>query len=133
MRIAPIITALCLTPMLVQAAIPEHIDQTFARYTALPEELHPVLASVTDKESADQATEALNALLPKIYDLRTELRAISELPTDVRTELLRKYETPMRRNWGKVYEEIFRLQTARCYDSLSFFKQFHALCMMLNK
>lgn len=118
---------------MVQAAIPEYIDQTFAQFTAIPEELYPILAGVTDRESADQATEALNALLPKVYDIRTELRNITELPVDVKTELLRKYEIPMRRNWGKVYEEIFRLQKVRCYDSLSFFKQFHALCMMLNK
>ena len=93
----------------------------------------PILESVTDRESADAAAPRLNAVLPRVYDARTELTAISSLPPQVRREVLQKYEQSMRENWGKLYEQLFRLQQARCYNSLAFFRQFHALCAMLNK
>ena len=117
----------------VHAAIPAGIDRAFSDFTSLPNELIPVLEGVTDRESAENATEKLNNLLPKVYDARTAMQRITALPTDVKAEVIRKYGKEMQTNWGKVYEQIFRLQQVRCYNSLSFFKQFHALCMMLDK
>ena len=118
---------------MVQAAIPTNIDNAFASYTKLPEQLLPVLQNVKDKESADKSADALNAVLPQLYDLRTELTKITTLSPEVSAEIVRKYSHAVRQNWGKVYEEIFRLQKQRCYNSLSFFKQFQVLCMMLDQ
>ena len=115
------------------AAIPVGIDRAFSDFTTLPDELLPVLEGVTDRESAENATEKLNNLLPKVYDARTAMQRITSLSADVKAEVIKKYGKEMQTNWGKVYEQIFRLQQVRCYNSLSFFKQFHALCMMLDK
>ncbi len=128
-----IFAAIALLPSIIQGAIPQEIDSAFAHYTALPNTLVPILESVTDRESADAAAPRLNAVLPRVYDARTELTAITSLPPQVRQEVLQKYEQAMRENWGKLYEQLFRLQQVRCYNSLSFFRQFHALCAMLNK
>lgn len=134
MRFHPLAAALAaLVPALAQAAIPTDIDNAFARYTQMPHELLPILRKAQDKESANAAATELNAVLPKLYDLRSELTKISSLNPEVSAELVRKYSMTMRRNWGKVYEEIFRLQKQRCYDSLAFFKQFQVLCMMLDQ
>ncbi|MBR5887366.1 MAG: hypothetical protein IKZ07_04060 [Akkermansia sp.] len=120
-------------PGMVQAAIPPAVDHAFSEYTELPTELLPILASVTDRDSADEAAEKLNAMLPRVYDTRSSIARIQTLSPSVKQELLQKYEVKMRENWGSVYEHIFRLQKYRCYNSLAFFKQFHALCMMLDK
>ncbi|MDO5469852.1 MAG: hypothetical protein Q4F38_01005 [Akkermansia sp.] len=134
MRFHPLAAALAaLVPALAQAAIPADIDNAFARYTQMPHELLPILRKAQDKESANAAATELNAVLPKLYELRSELTKISSLKPEVSAELVRKYSMTMRRNWGKVYEEIFRLQKQRCYDSLAFFKQFQVLCMMLDQ
>lgn len=129
-------TAFAVYPLLLAVAhadIPAGIDRAFSDFTALPGELLPVLEEVNDRESADNAAEKLNNLLPKVYDARTAMQRITSLPEDVKGEVIRKYGKDMQTNWGKVYEQIFRLQQVRCYNSLSFFKQFHALCMMLDK
>ncbi len=120
-------------PGMVQAAIPPAIDRAFSEYAELPTELLPILASVTDHESAEEAATKLNAMLPRVYDTRTSIARIQALSPSVKREVLQKYESKMRENWGTVYEHIFRLQKFRCYNSLAFFKQFHALCMMLDK
>lgn len=127
------LASLLILPGLVQAAIPAETDRAFADFTALPLELLPVLEGVTDRDSAEQSAEKLNALLPRVYDSRTAMTRIETLTPEVKRELLQKYEKDMRNNWGKVYTQIFRLQNQRCYNSLAFFKQFHALCMMLDK
>lgn len=127
------VALLLLLPGLAQAALQPETDRAFADFTALPLELLPVLEGVTDRESAEQSAEKLNALLPRVYDSRTAMTRIQTLTLAEKRELLQKYEKDMRANWGKVYAEIFRLQNNRCYNSLAFFKQFHTLCMMLNK
>ncbi len=133
MKFPVVLAASPLLLVVSQAAIPEGIDRAFADFTVLPTELLPVLESVTDRESAENATEKLNNLLPKVYDARTSIQRIPSLPPAVKEEIVSKYGKDMQTNWGKVYEQIFRLQQVRCYNSLSFFKQFHALCMMLDK
>lgn len=116
----------------VQAAIPPETEHAFALYNELPALLVPVLESVTDKESADAAASRLNAVLPKVYDARSALQNISLTP-ETQMEIRQKYEQKMREDWGRVYSHIFRLQKNRCYLSLDFFKQFHALCLMLDQ
>lgn len=133
MKFSIVFTVCPLLFAVAHAAIPAGIDRAFSDFTALPVELLPVLEGVTDRDSAEKATEKLNNLLPKVYDARTAIQRISTLPADVKAEVIKKYGKDMQTNWGKVYEQIFRLQQVRCYNSLSFFKQFHALCMMLDK
>lgn len=116
-----------------EQAIPADIDKAFAEYVALPNTLLPILEEVKDKATADAAADKLYAELPKVYDSRSELQKIATLPPEVAQHLKQKYEKEMRSRWGKVYNHIFRLQKARCYDSLPFFKQFHTLCMMLEQ
>lgn len=133
MKFPIVFTVYPLLLAVAHAAIPAGIDRAFSDFTALPAELLPVLEGITDRDSAENATEKLNNLLPKVYDARTAMQRITTLPADVKAEIISKYGKEMQANWGKVYEQIFRLQQVRCYNSLSFFKQFHALCMMLDK
>ncbi len=128
---------LCITAApLVSASepsIPAEIDKAFAEYVALPDQLEPILAEVKDKASADKAADRLFTELQKVYDARSALQKITDLPPNVAEELKKKYEKTMRTRWGAIYEHIFRLQKVRCYDSIPFFKQFHTLCMMLEQ
>ncbi|MDO5472007.1 MAG: hypothetical protein Q4F35_01605 [Akkermansia sp.] len=135
MRTSPLVAGIGLTALtsIVQAAIPQNIDQAFERFTALPNTLVPILEKAKDRQSADAAAKELNDALPLIYDARTEFMNIQSLSPEVSAEVLMKYEKNMRRNWGKVYENIFRLQKARCYDSIAFFKEFQTLCAMLEQ
>ena len=133
MKIPIVFTVFPALLAVAHASIPVGIDRAFSDFTTLPDELLPVLEGVTDRDSAENATEKLNNLLPKVYDARTAMQRITSLSADVKAEVIKKYGKEMQTNWGKVYEQIFRLQQVRCYNSLSFFKQFHALCMMLDK
>lgn len=115
------------------AAIPENIDRIFTNYLQLAEDLEPVLAEAKNRESAEAAAVKLNALLPRVYDARSELMQIEQLSTEVQAEVRVKYGKDMQQKWGKVYEQIFRLEHAKCYASPAFFTQFRALCMMLQQ
>ena len=116
----------------LQAAVSTEMEQLFESYINLASELTPVLESATDKQSAENAAAPLYNLLPKVYDMRTELQKIENLTPEDAAELQQKYAKRMQTEWGKVYEHIFRLEKANCYHSLAFFKQFRALCMMLK-
>lgn len=116
-----------------QAAIPSDLQQTFENYIALAREIEPILAGATDKQTADDSALALYDILPKVYEARTVLQKIENLTPELQAELVEKYGKTMQTEWGKVYEQIFRLEKVNCYHSLSFFKQFRALCMMLQQ
>lgn len=116
-----------------QAAIPEELDRIFSGYMQLADDLAPVLAEAKDKDSAEAAAVKLNALLPRVYDARSELMKIEKLSPEEQAELQQKYGKAMQQKWGKVYEQIFRLEHAKCYASPAFFTQFRALCMMLQQ
>ena len=133
MKITHLIPALACTCMYAQAAIPADIDTTFKNYIQLATELEPVLATVKDRQTAEAATQPLYDLLPKVYEARTALLKIESLPTEVQAEVVQQYGKTMQVEWGKVYAHIFRIEKANCYHSLSFFKQFRALCMMLQQ
>lgn len=125
--------ALPATCSIVQAAIPQDIDQAFAQYIALSDKLLPILIKAQDKDSADAAASELYAVLPLVYDARSAVSKIDQLSPEVSTEVVMKYEKPMRQKWGAVYSHIFRLQKSRCYDSLALFKQFQTLCALLDQ
>lgn len=129
----PCLGVLPIVAGVVQAAIPANVEQAFEMYCSVPNELVPILEKVTDKESADAAAPALLKVLPKLYDVRTALSSIDKMSPEVEAEVRKKYAAQMQRNWGKLYEQIFRLQQVDCYKSPAFFKQFYVLCMMLNK
>ncbi len=128
------LVACTLTPAAeAQNAIPPLVDEAFASYAALPSKLVPVLSKVKDKESADTAAPALFALLPEVYDTRTALHRIGEMGRAETQLVQQKYETQLRREWGKLFEQIYRLQKTQCYGSQELFKQFQILCLMLEK
>ncbi len=116
-----------------QAGIPPSVDAAFDRYVRLPDTLVPILESATDKASADAAADALFAALPELYEARSGLEAIAALSPAETAAVEEKYGLAMRRNWGKVFQEIYRLQRARCYESVPLLKQFQTMCMMLEK
>lgn len=116
-----------------EASIPAEVDKAFANYVALPGSIVPILERVKDKTTADAEADNLYKELTKVYDTRSELQKITNLPPDVAEQLKQKYASDMRTRWGEVYKHIFRLQKVRCYDSVPFFKQFHTLCMMLEQ
>ncbi len=119
---------------LVQAQeIAPGVDAAFAAYAGLPSKLVPILASAQDKDSADAAAPCLKAALPAVYDARTALHNIPALSKEETQLVQRKYETQLRREWGTLFEQIYRLQKAQSYGSLAFFRQFQTLCLMLEK
>ncbi len=108
------------------------VDQIFVRYVKLGEELAPVLASAKDAAGAEKAAPALQALLPRVMDSGRELKSISALSQEDSQHIRAKFERPMREAWGKVYDEIYRLQKSRCYECVSFFRSFSILCSLLE-
>ncbi|MBE6417828.1 MAG: hypothetical protein E7033_05110 [Akkermansiaceae bacterium] len=132
MRLIPCLAAALCSICLATAAIPQETEQAVQRYIKLAQDLAPILETVTDRDSADAAAKPLYEILPRVYDTRTELTAIQSLTPQIQQELLQQYGKTMQEEWGKVYRHIFRLEKANGYHSLSFFKQFRALCMMLQ-
>lgn len=128
----PVAVAICCS-LHAQAAIPQEIENVFERYIKLAQDLQPILAAAQDNETAEANAPALYNILPRVYDARTELMKIENLPPQIQAELVQKYGKTMQAEWGKVYEHIFRLEKNNCYHSLSYFKQFRALCMMLQQ
>ncbi len=124
---------LSLAPLVDAQPIPPLVDEAFASYAALPARLVPILAEAQDKESADAAAPKLLAALPAVYDTRSALHRIPSLGPQETQLVQQKYEKQLRQEWGKLFEQIYRLQRSRCYGSLPFFKQFQTLCLMLEK
>lgn len=114
-------------------SLPPALAGVFERYVALPDALLPVLESAQNKQSADRAAADLQALLPRVYEARRELRGIASLTPEQQLAVRRRFETAMRTRWGKVFDHIYRLQRSHCYESVEFFKHFSTLCVMLEK
>ena len=91
-----------------------------------------MLASAKDAAGAEKAAPALQALLPRVMDSGRELKSISALSQEDSQHIRAKFERPMRGAWGKVYDEIYRLQKSRCYECVSFFRSFSILCSLLE-
>ncbi len=125
--------ALCLVPLVEAQSIPPQVDEAFSAYAALPAKLVPILSEATDTASADAAAPRLLEVLPAVYDARSALHRIPSLSAAETHLVQQKYEVTLRREWGKLFEQIYRLQKVRCYESRAFFKQFQTLCLMLEK
>lgn len=120
-------------PIVAQEVLPSHITDLFDSYVKLPDTLVPVLRSANDKASATAAAPKLRAELEKLYAIRESLKKVSSL-TPQQNELVRnRYEQAMRERWGKVYDEMFRLQREKCYGSAEFTRLYRIMCMMLDK
>lgn len=116
----------------VAADIPPAIEGAMQRYVALPDALLPVLEAAKDRKSADAAAGDLEALLSRVYAARKEMSRIPSLSPEVSASVRSKYEQQMRTRWGKVYDQIYRLQRVKCYMSVPYFKHFSTLCRMLE-
>lgn len=118
----------------VQAtALEPAVQQAFERYMAIPPAVLPVLQGVKDKATADAAAPKLKEALATVYDARDALKGIKQLSEADAAEVKERYEKPMREEWGKLYQEIYRLQQVKCYNSEEFFKLFSYMCLMLEK
>lgn len=118
----------------VQAtALEPAVQQAFERYLAIPPAVLPVLQGVKDKATADAAAPKLKEALATVYDARDALKGIKQLSESDAAEVKERYEKPMREEWGKLYQEIYRLQQVKCYNSEEFFKLFSYMCLMLEK
>lgn len=131
------VSALCLIAPTVCAApageLPAEVADAFATYAALPGKLIPHMQQAQDKESADAAAASLNKALPAIYAARDKLHKMPRLSTQQNQQVRLVYGQRMREEWARMYEEITRLQNARCYQSATFAEVFHLLCMMIEK
>lgn len=116
-----------------QEELPQSITAVFDAYCALPAALLPPLESATDKASADAAAPKLKAALEQLYDTRTKMQGLKELTPAQRTEVEKRYALTMRREWGKVYEQMFRLQREKCYGSAEFSRLYSVMGLMLGK
>lgn len=132
---ASIVAAMSAASMVWSADVstPEDLDGVFERYIQLGEELVPVLQKVQDRKTADSAAQEVQNMLLQVDESRLETRAIKELTPEQARHIRDKYEVRMRATWGKVYDEIYRLQKMRCYGSVDFLKPFSLLCSFLEK
>lgn len=127
------IPALAVVPLtaLAQEALSPSLDAIFARYTALPDKLVPILNSVQDNASASAAAQTLKECLPELYESCKEIKAIPQLSPDEQRQIRQKYEQGMRQQWGKVYQEIFRIRRQQGYHSESFLEVFQMMTILL--
>lgn len=115
-----------------EEVLPTAIDGIFARYVQLGKDIGEVLGKVHDKQSAAATVTALQAILPRVGDVRRELGGIDKLQPDVAKAVSAKYERAMREAWGKAFDGIYRLQKVRCYEEVAFFRAFSILCSLLD-
>lgn len=114
-------------------ALPQNITAVFDTYTALPDVLLPPLQAAKDKASADAAAPQLKAALEKLYDARAQMQAVSSLTPEQKKEVEQRYGLKMRQQWGKVYEEMFRIQKEKCFGSAEFGRLYSVMGLMLGK
>lgn len=113
--------------------LPADVARVFDNYTGFPDVLLPPLQAAKNKATADAAAPQLRAALQQLYDLRTQLKSITELSDAQKATIEQRYSRRMREQWGKVYGEINRLQQAKCFYSGEYSELFRALELLLNK
>lgn len=114
-------------------ALPDNVEEAFKSYIGLPGLLVPIMQKAQDKTSADAAAEPLHKSLPAVYEAREKLHRMPRLTPEQTQQIRQKYALQMRKEWGRMYEEISRLQKERCYQSAALAEVFHLLCMMIEK
>lgn len=135
LTISALCALLCSAPLCAaeQNVLPAEVAAVFDAYTAFPDTLLPALQAAKNKETADAAAPKLRAALEQLYDVRVQLKSITELSDAQKAEVEQRYARRMREQWGKVYGEINRLQHAKCFYSGEYAELFRALQLMLNK
>lgn len=128
---ALVLGAVPLSVSAAQPPLPAEVQTAFDAYCALPGKLLPVLESVQDKASADAAAPKLHAALDKIYVTRDAMQKVSALTPAQSAHVQKQYAAKMRQDWGRVYEQIFRLRKAQCYGSIAFVNEFGYMNLML--
>ncbi len=68
-----------------------------------------------------------------LFLLKKEFAKLDSLSAESKEAIGQKYELPMRQSWGDVYAEIYRLQKAQCFASITFAQQLQAYCTLLNQ
>jgi hypothetical protein len=116
-----------------QASLPEAVTEAFEAYSALPGILVPVMQIAQDTASADACAPELKQTLTAVYTVREKLHNMPRLTPAQNQQVRLKYEQTMRKESGRMYAEITRLQNNRCFQSASFAEVFRLLCMMIEK
>lgn len=114
-----------------EGTLPDY-DAAMKEYVSFPAELIPVLASAKDRASAEQAAPKLKALLPRLFEMRETIKKLPVPDSAEAHALENRYALEMRTQWGAVFKEIYRLQSAECFGSESFRKNFTMLCLILR-
>lgn len=107
------------------------LSKVFEEYVALPSALVPILESVQDYDSAEAAAPKLHEQLDRIYRAQESMSAITSLSAAESAAVQARYAAPMRREWGRVFEQIFRLRRTQCYHAPAFTSEFGYMNMML--
>ncbi len=125
--------SLCAPVWAQTAPISPELDSLFERYCQIARDVQPLLKGVTDKASADAAAPQLKEQMVPLYLIKKEFAKLGNLPAGSADAISAKYELPMRQSWGDVYAEIYRLQKAQAFASISFAQQLQAYCTLLNQ
>ncbi len=125
--------SLCAPAWAQTETIPPEIDGIFDRYCQIAHDLLPILKGVTDTATADATAPQLKEQMLPLYLLKKEFAQLKDLPEGCKEAISQKYEQPMRQSWGDVYAEIYRLQKAQAFASISFAKQLQAYCVLLKQ
>ncbi len=131
-------TILCIPSLLVpslevRAAEQSPYDHHIQSYIDFGHDCSALLEKVTSKESAQAAAPDLQKLSLRFVEIREQLNALDVIPDESRDALFSQYEMPLRKSWGKVYAEIFRIQQAQSYGCNDFVQAFQVFCQLLNE
>ncbi len=109
------------------------LDELLQQHVKLGRDSAALLAQVTSRQSATQATPALRALIERFAVIGRTMNAHAALSDAEAQPLRQKYERPLRESWGKVYHEIYRIQKAQSYGSAEFVQTFQLFCKLLDQ
>ncbi len=129
-----LITAALMQPCVAEVAAASHeLDSLMADYIKVAEDITTLLLKVDSRESATAQSEELGKLVLRLDDIRKKLEKIPPLAEAEGEPIRQKYEQEMRVAWGKLYQEIFRIQKKQCFGSQPFLEQFQVFCQLLNQ
>lgn len=122
----------CMAVVQAQAEITPAYETAMNEYITFADSLLPVLVSVKDTATADAAAPSLSAMLPTLIEMRGKINNLPPLQGSDKVELERRFALKIRTQWGDVFREIFRLQSAQCFNSASFRDVFTSMCLILR-
>lgn len=122
----------CSAMIQTQAEISPACETAMNEYISLADALISVLGPVKDTATAESAVASLSAMLPSLIEVRKKINDLPPLQDADKAELERRYAMKMRTQWGEVFREIFRIQSAQCFHSDSFREVFTSMCLILR-